>query len=288
MTLKQIQLADGRSLGWAEFGDPDGHAVLAFHGFPGSRLDGELSHEVALKVGARIICIDRPGYGASDFKAGRRIIDWPGDVAEFADALGLGKFAVMGASGGGPYAAACACSIPGRLSSAAVVCGMAPLNVPGVMDGMGTRNRIIFGVSRWLPGLVGIAMQRLSRKAKSDPEGVLQAFAESMPEVDKQAMLQPDMGIIFMRSFEEAGRQGRRAISQEAGLYAKHWGFEVADISMQVHVYHGGLDQNVPPAMGHYLAEAIPNSVMHFYPEDGHLSLIANHQEAILSSLLEP
>jgi len=109
-----LRLNDGRLLGYAEFGDPGGTPVMFFHGFPGSRLEGALGHEAAERAAVRMICIDRPGMGLSTFQPGRRMLDWPADVAALADALGIGRFAVGGVSGGGPYAAVCAlrCLVP--------------------------------------------------------------------------------------------------------------------------------------------------------------------------------
>lgn len=78
---RQIKLHDGRMLGYAEYGDPGGTPVFYFHGFPTSRLD------------------------------------WPDDVADLADELELDRFVVLGGSGGGPFAAACAFRIPARLTA---------------------------------------------------------------------------------------------------------------------------------------------------------------------------
>src|ERR1035441_6500144 len=101
-------LGDGRDIGWLELGEPDGAPVFAFHGTPGSRLQLTIDETAIGDAGVRLVCPDRPGYGLSTFQPGRRLVDWPGDVAHLADHLGIGRFAVMGISGGGPHAAACA------------------------------------------------------------------------------------------------------------------------------------------------------------------------------------
>jgi len=88
-TENSIKLRDGRKLGYAEYGDPNGRPVLHFHGFPSSRYEGcrTASDEIATRLRARVIVVERPGFGLSDFKVGRTIVDWPSDVVEFADAL---------------------------------------------------------------------------------------------------------------------------------------------------------------------------------------------------------
>jgi len=117
------RLKDGRRLGYAEFGVPNGKPLFHFHGYPGSRLEGKLLHETAAKCGVRLIAIDRPGMGFSDVKPNRSILDWPGDVAELADSIGIDRFAVEGVSGGGPYSAACAYRIADRITKAGIVSG---------------------------------------------------------------------------------------------------------------------------------------------------------------------
>ena len=103
-TNQTITLKNGRTLGYAEYGDPEGKPVFYFHGFPTSRLDWPLcDHEgITSELGIRIIAIDRPGTGLSAFKRHREILDWPDDVVELADALGIERFGVLGISGGGP------------------------------------------------------------------------------------------------------------------------------------------------------------------------------------------
>ena len=88
-TNKQIKLKDGRMLAYVEYGAPEGKPVVYFHGFPGTRLDWPLVDvdDSATELKARIIAVDRPGTGLSDFKPDRKILDWPDDVTELADAL---------------------------------------------------------------------------------------------------------------------------------------------------------------------------------------------------------
>ena len=103
-TEQQVILKDGRMLGFAEYGEPGGEPVLEFHGVPGSRLEAYYYDDAGKKVGARVIGIDRPGFGISTYRKDYRIADWPSDVLEFANALGLTRFAVAGVSSGSPYA----------------------------------------------------------------------------------------------------------------------------------------------------------------------------------------
>ena len=117
-----VRLADGRVIAVEEYGDPAGVPVLYFHGWPASRLEAGLIPDLPV----RMLALDRPGYGRSTPKRGRTLMDWPADVAAVADRLGLDRFHVVGLSGGGPYAAACALALPDRVLGVAMVCPVPP------------------------------------------------------------------------------------------------------------------------------------------------------------------
>ncbi len=97
-----LRLRDGRTIGFAVFGDPDGKPGFYLHGFPGTRLEARIADAEATRLGVCIIALDRPGFGLSDYKPGRTIADWTDDLVEAADAFGIDRFPVMGLSGGGP------------------------------------------------------------------------------------------------------------------------------------------------------------------------------------------
>lgn len=115
-----VRLADGRLLGFAEYGDAAGDPILFFHGEVGSRLLGRAFDPAARRVGLRVVAPDRPGLGFSDFRPGRRIADWADDVAGLASLLDIDRFAVVGAAGGAPYVLACASTLGARLTAALV------------------------------------------------------------------------------------------------------------------------------------------------------------------------
>src|SRR5919202_4018235 len=131
-----IRLRDGRMLGYAEQGDPDGAPVLVFHGLPGSRFSRHPDGRIAERLRVRLFTFDRPGIGLSSPQPRRRILDWPRDVAEFADARGLDRFAVVGWSGGAPYALATAHELPERVTRVGLVAPVVPLTGPAVARGL--------------------------------------------------------------------------------------------------------------------------------------------------------
>jgi pimeloyl-ACP methyl ester carboxylesterase len=139
-----LRLRDGRELGYARYGRQDGEPIFYFHGHPGSRLEARFAQPVAAAAGLLVVALDRPGYGLSTVKPGRAITDWPAEVAEAADQFGFSRFFVAGASGGGPYALACAWRLPRRVIRATVMSGAGPFQAPGVTHGMRWQNRLGF------------------------------------------------------------------------------------------------------------------------------------------------
>jgi len=282
-----LRLEDGRLLGYAGYGDPEGWPIFYFHGFPGSRLEAQLADRVAARMGIRLIALDRPGFGLSDFKPRRTIFEWPDDVVKIADALGINRFATIGVSGGGPYAAACALKIPQRLTAVAIVCGLGPLDTPNGTDRMIRTNHLIFFLGRRLPWLAKISLWRIAYQVRRNPEGTLRRMIVALPDPDKAVLARPEVKTAMKDNVVEAFRGGSRGAACELLLYTRPWGFLLEDIATRVNLWHGEQDVSVPPTMGQYQARTIPNCRAIFYPGEGHFSLVINHMEEVLSGLLE-
>lgn len=281
-----LRLRDGRLLSYARYGDPEGRPGFFFHGFPGSRLEAGPGAEAAARLGLRIFALERPGFGLSDFKPGRSILDWPDDVVEAADQLGIDRFPIMGLSGGGPYAAACAYKIPDRLTGMALVSSVAPFGASGTTDGMSRLYRFTFGLAGRLTWTTGPAMWWMGRQVRRNPDRVLDRTSAGLPEFDREIMARPEVRSMLREDLMEAFRQGSRGAAWELALLARPWGFRLEDIAMEVHLWQGEADVNVPVAMGRYLAGAIPNCRARFYPGEGHL--LAVHRMEEIQAVLFP
>lgn len=279
----QVRLRDGRTLGYAEFGDPNGRPIFVFNGSASRRF-----HPVAAadrELGARIITVDRPGIGKSDPRPGRRLADWADDVRELADQLGLQRFAVAGASAGGPYAAACAFRLPERVGALALISSLAPFDVPAVSRGMNVAYRLLPWLTRRAPRLLTFAQSLAARHPPSIWRQLYKRLPEcdratlrAHPEIDLQAMLTDDVAEIY--------RQGAEGTVADMAVLTGPWGFDPAAIRVATHVWQGERDVNVPPAMARYLAGAIPGSQLHLFPDEGHLMYL-NHWPEIVGFLLK-
>jgi pimeloyl-ACP methyl ester carboxylesterase len=287
-TENTIKLRDGRTLGYAEYGDPNGRPVLHFHGFPSSRYEEcrTRSEETAVRLHARVIVVERPGFGLSDFQSGRTVVDWPDDVVEFADALHLDRFAVTGYSGGSPYVAACAWKIPRRLLGAGIISGVSPLDASGAFDGMNKTDRLGFVLARRVPWLLRIAYWWVARDLRHDPVKFFSNYSKDLSEPDRAAFAQGEVLDMFGKMAIEAFRSGARGVTWDNVLCTRPWGFSLRDITIAVYHWQGEADNVVPPSQGQYLATTIPNCKSKFYPNEGHISLFTNHYEEILCTIV--
>ena len=282
-----VTLLGGRRLAYASYGDPHGAPLFHFHGHPGSRLEAALLHEEALRAGVRLIGVDRPGMGRSDRQPERRIVDWPTDVEQLADGLGLDRFAVQGISGGGPYAAVVGAALGDRLSSVTLISSAAPAGL-GAGAGDLAVNELQARLTRWAPWLLDAAFARMSRsithaRGRSDPASVGRSAIEGLPPVDRAALDPEHRAARYGESLVEAFRRGRRGAAWDARLLSRSWGFDVASIRVpSVQIWQGGLDRNVAPATGELLASAIPDATLHFCPAEGHISVAFEHAEEII------
>ena len=284
---QRVRLRDGRHLGFAEFGAETGAPLLYFHGWPSSRLEAEAVHPLCLELGVRLIAPDRPGIGLSDFCRGRTLLDFTSDVTQLTQHLGLGRFAVLGVSGGGPYATACAARIPERLSATLLVCSVGPADAPDATRDMVAVNRYLLSVARHFPRiaqcLAGACMWAIWRKGE---QAIPKQIEARLPPADRQALESQDLRRILTASSAEALRHGTRGAAADGLLYGRPWGFRLSEIHAPVFLWHGEADVIVPATMGRYLAAQIPGCEAHFYPDEGHFSLPFRRCREILQVLL--
>jgi pimeloyl-ACP methyl ester carboxylesterase len=282
-TEKVLSLRDGRVLGYAEYGDPTGKPVFFFHGLPGSRRQRHPDDSIATELGARIIAIDRPGYGLSDFQQGRKLLDWPDDVAQLADSLKIDRFAAIGVSGGGPYLLACAYKMPERMTSATVISGMGPVDDPEAMKGMLPSMRLGLGIAPRVPwGFVRLALDPVAKMVSRNPSGAKKLVPSSAPEADKKAFARPEVQEVDRQDLVEAYRKGAQGAFWEVVTLATPWGFRLEDIHKKIHLWHGEEDITVPQHMGRYVARTLPDCESRFYPGEGH-TLMYNYWREILT-----
>jgi pimeloyl-ACP methyl ester carboxylesterase len=284
--MSTTRLADGRTLAYEEWGDPAGTPILFTHGFGDSRLTRHPDDSIAERLGVRLITVDRPGIGGSDPKRVKAVAERADDLRELAGALGIERFAVLGWSGGTPTALACGARFPERVAAVGVAAGFAPFEREGAYEGLNARMARGLPGIRKAPWLARLFMAQAARGYRRDPEKAFeQQFGEQMTAPDRAVMAEPGVRDNMLAGAVEAHRQGSKGMALDMQLlFARQWGFDLADVRVPVRLWFGDADDLTPPQMGRYLAERLPDAELTMYPGEAHM-LVLTHWQEILQSL---
>jgi pimeloyl-ACP methyl ester carboxylesterase len=282
-----VTVRDGRKLGFAEFGDPHGRAVLWMHGTPGARRQiPQEARLAAAELGVRLIGLDRPGVGHSTPHLYSSISDFAADLEQVLDRLGIGDFAMLGLSGGGPYVLGCAAALPDRMKVAGVLGGVAPSVGPDAAEG-----GVVALAATFAPVLSALRVPLSWLLATffwgSRPFAVpaILLYARLSPEGDRALFARPEMRAMFLDDLLTGGRPGLRAPVFDVVLFGRHWGFELADVRIPVHWWHGDADHIIPMDHGRHVVRRLPDARFYTRPGESHLGTLAAAEE-ILGTLL--
>ena len=270
-----VRLPDGRSIALEEYGEPAGPVVLYFHGWPACRLEAGLIPDLPV----RLLALDRPGYGRSTPHPGRTLLGWAEDVAHVADRLGLGRFHVVGLSGGAPFAAAAAYALPDRVRGLALVSPVPPSHAP-VAQNHGVGHLFRLGRHPRVAARVLSLARPLLQRRMITPRTVV---GKNLPEADR-AVLDPATLAGLGRVWREGLGRSVQGAMADAQIYARDWGFSLADIRVPTALWSGADDSLIPvDALAPY--RAIPGVRWHVVPGEGHYSLAVRHAAAMLAEL---
>ncbi len=278
-------LPDGRRLTFATYGATDrARWIIYLHGFPGSRKEGSLWDAAARARGFTLVAPDRPGFGSTEPKDDRTLLAWASDVEALCSHLSIERAALIGVSGGGPYALACAHALPHRISSLHLVSSLAPPDAPGVFAGMASGNRLMFTLMRESPLLAERAIALMASLWAHSPRLCLAWFRFFVPSADRQILNRPEIRNLMLENVRIGFERGPKGPAEDFPRIAKPWGFSVAEVAIPTTVWHGLADTYVPAAMGEYLAKTIPGADYRTFPTSGHL-LVLERLEEILDTV---
>lgn len=281
-----MTLSTGRRLGYAEYGNPSGVPMFYFHGWPSSRLQGELMHEVGRNRRLRIIAPDRPGIGLSEFQPGRKLLDWPPVLAELAEHLGWDRFHVLAVSGGGPYALATVHAMPERVLSAGVVCGAPPLRKVGT-DGLMWTYRLALWAQRRVPVLLAPGLAAAAQMLRLPQDSLpMRTYVRALGERDRLAMADPELYCMLMESGRACLLSSARGVTTDGNIYTSDWGIDFNEVQFPIRYWHGALDRNIPPALVERFVGQLPNARLSMLDEEGHYSLPLLKNDEIVAELL--
>jgi pimeloyl-ACP methyl ester carboxylesterase len=280
-TSQTLILQNGRQLGFAEYGAPTGRPVFHFHGSASSRLERPSSESMLLQMGIRFISVDRPGHGLSDFQPNRRLLDWPQDIGQLADHLGLEAFYVTGYSAGGPHALACAHQLPGQVLAEAVMGCVAPMGRPGAYAGLPLSNQILARSARSFPWFTKLIRRIMRGMLMGDAEQATRRLMSSIPDTDKAVLYTSPNAELFVSSVREGFRPGSQGVAQDDMLVNQEWGFDLASVKPRIDIWHGEADLNVPLHAAKYLRDHLPRTRITTLPGEGHFFLLKRWEEVL-------
>ena len=259
-----------------EGGDPHGVPVFHLHGTPGCRSQYPPFSSRAAAEGIRCISFDRPGYGGSTPAPGRRVVDVARDVALIADDLGLDRFGVLGFSGGGAPALACAAVLPERVVASVSMAGMAPYPSDGLdwFAGMAPSQAADYHLLLRDPAAWEQELRASRERSLSwTMEQFRTAYAAPLSEEDRSALTEEWIAYRFA-CVPETWASGHEGARDDALAQVKPWGCDLGRIEVPVQIWHGGRDRLVPFGHGQWIAAHSPGAEAHLEPEEGHLSII--------------
>jgi pimeloyl-ACP methyl ester carboxylesterase len=268
-----VKVRGGRELGYAEFGTGTGRAVVWFHGTPGARRQVPQDARVLAETqGLRVIGVDRPGTGHSTPHLYPSVLDSVADLEILLDALGIGSMALVALSGGGPFALATAYALPDRVKVVGILGGVAPTQGPeGVAGGVVGRLSPLGPLLPFVRAPVSRVIQAIVIGAGPVGPQALRLYARISPEGDREVLLRPEVGAMFLDDLTGNGSDGIGAVVNDLILFLRPWGFSVADISVPVRWWHGDADHIVPLEHGRATAERLPNAEFYVRPGESHL-----------------
>ncbi|MDT0614774.1 alpha/beta fold hydrolase [Streptomyces lancefieldiae] len=277
LRLGETRLPDGRLLGWAEWGPPDGVPVLLCPGAATSRRLG-FGAGVVDRLGVRLVSVDRPGLGASTPAPGRTLADFAADVRRLCARRGLGRPAVVGNSQGAPFALACAEA--GPAAALALVSAADEIAAPEFAD------------------VLPPELRALTDRAVRDPAAAEEFFAgfdaDAMgelvmggsPDCDLAVYRDPDFSAAYRRALAEGFAQGAAAgYARDTVLAMGRWPFALDRVTVPVDIWYGEQDTSHSPDHGVLLATRLPGARRHVVPGIGG-ALLWTHAEQILTTLL--
>lgn len=274
-----ILLPNGRKIGVAAYGNPSGHPLFFFHGTPSSRINPTVEALDALMNRTnvpqfRVIALDRPGYGQSDPQPDRSLQDWVEDTIKVADLLGVEKFALMGVSGGGPYAIAVSHGAPERVICTAVISGIGPLVVPELRSMLSAAEDLMLKAAEHAPE----QLTAWANQVKANPAVFVNRIFSQLPEEQKR-LVSDDMLASYAESLGEACRRPDGLIS-DYKIFGRPWNIPLSDIRTPIRFWHSDADHNVPIGHAEYLVNAIPGAEL--VRMNG-----MNHYTSLLAPLME-
>ena len=282
-----VAVGADRQIGFAEFGDPQGRAVFWLHGTPGARRQIPVEARVyAEEKHIRLIGVDRPGIGSSTPFQYRNVLAFADDLRTIADVLGIDEMAVIGLSGGGPYALACAAAMPDRVVVTGVLGGVAPTIGPEAISGglmaLGSAVAPLMPLIGLPLRLAAVGLIQLIRPLGSR---AVDMYGRVSPEGDRRLLARPEFKAMFLDDLLNGSRKQMAAPFADIVVFARDWGFRLEEVKVPVRWWHGDKDHIIPFEHGAHVVSLLPDAELYTLPGESHLAGFG-YAEEILANLM--
>ena len=263
---------DSRKVAWLERGDVNGFPVFYAHGNPGSRLELLFLDKKAQEYGIRLIVLERPGLGRSDYVSEYDLLDFASDIEKLADEKGIEQFGLIGWSSGGPPVLATAYQLPKRAKFAISISGYTNFGeLDEARELMKSYDLRGPELSEKRPRLFNQAVKLVRWTDLKLPNFYMKMAEAEMPSADRSILEDKQIAELFIRNQQEALEQGTEGAIQDLEVQWAPWSFSLKDIKVPVYIYQGKKDTFVPWKFGEHLANTIPGASLTLMPDAGHL-----------------
>ncbi len=279
MENNYIILSDKRKLGYSEYGIKKGYPIIYCHGSQSSRLEMHYDLSFAINNNLRIISIDRPGHGVSDFNPNGTIKSFANDTNELIEHLDIVEFSVLGMSAGAPFAMGIANYLNQKSKKLGIVSGFAPLNDES-QKVLNKDVRLLLKMAKSFPCFLKLMLKIQNWQLKKNPKSALKNFLKIMSNPDQEILKNEAVMNVIEKMFKEAFKNGSRGVAYEISkILVQDWGFKTNAIRVPTFIWHGDNDNNVPQEWAMKTNNEIHNSQLKLFPNEGHLIIFKNAEE---------
>ncbi len=287
MENNYLILKDKRKLGYTEYGTKKAYPIIYCHGSQSSSLEMHYDLSFAINNNLRIIAIDRPGHGDSDFNPEGSIKSFANDTHQLIKHLNIDEFSVLGMSAGAPFAMGIANYLPKKPRFLGIVSGFAPLNNE-TQKVLNKDVRLLLKMAKSFPIFLKLMLKVQNWQLKKNPKSALKNFLKIMSEPDQEILKNKAVINVIEKMFTRAFKNGSQGVAYEISkILVQDWGFKTNEIAIPTFIWHGDMDNNVPKEWAMKTTNEIQNSRLKVYPNEGHLIIFKNAEE-IFKTLVSP
>ena len=263
----------------SEYGAKEGSPIIYCHGSQSSRLEMHYDLSFAIDNNLRIVAIDRPGHGDSDFNPNGTIKSFANDINQLAEKLSIAKFSVLGMSAGAPFAMGIAKYLNQKTKRLGIVSGFAPLNNES-QKALSKDVRILLQMAKSFPIFLKLMLKIQNWQLKKNPKSALKNFLKIMSNPDQEVLKNEAVMNVIEKMFKEAFKNGSNGVAHEISkILVQDWGFNLNKIEIPTFIWHGEEDNNVPKEWAIKTNKEIQNSQLKLFPNEGHLIIFKNAEE---------